>query len=330
MPARSIVQKQRVSTSLPAFSTSFRRHRAALRRAAVRRLGRRPQRRHRDRRRLRGAASLPQPGRHGGPDHQRAAARRLCAKASSTRLGVPSDSLRRHRKLRRRDHGFDRGAPGRAGPSHRSRSATSRCSTASTRRSCRSSVPNTWCAQGCSTTPRRRRTIIADVIAAMRARSLPMICANPDIVVERGDQLVYCAGAIAERLCRNRRRRDLCRQAVSADLRAGDGGGAGRARTAPSIPSACWRSANSVRTDLKGADGLRHRLPVRDRRHPCRGIGRAGQPGCVRARGHVCRGRQLSEAGDAAAGMVMSSKPPAAASARPGTRPGSCAAASAR
>jgi HAD superfamily hydrolase (TIGR01459 family) len=29
------------------------------------------------------------------------------------------------------------------------------------------------------------------------ARRLPMICANPDIVVERGDKLVYCAGALA-------------------------------------------------------------------------------------------------------------------------------------
>jgi HAD superfamily hydrolase (TIGR01459 family) len=31
-----------------------------------------------------------------------------------------------------------------------------------------------------------------------RERKLPMICANPDIVVERGDRLIYCAGAIAE------------------------------------------------------------------------------------------------------------------------------------
>jgi HAD superfamily hydrolase (TIGR01459 family) len=31
-----------------------------------------------------------------------------------------------------------------------------------------------------------------------RARNLPLICANPDIVVERGDRLIYCAGAIAE------------------------------------------------------------------------------------------------------------------------------------
>jgi HAD superfamily hydrolase (TIGR01459 family) len=31
-----------------------------------------------------------------------------------------------------------------------------------------------------------------------RERNLPLICANPDIVVERGDRLIYCAGAIAE------------------------------------------------------------------------------------------------------------------------------------
>ena len=31
-----------------------------------------------------------------------------------------------------------------------------------------------------------------------RQRKLPLICANPDIVVERGDRLIYCAGAIAE------------------------------------------------------------------------------------------------------------------------------------
>ena len=30
------------------------------------------------------------------------------------------------------------------------------------------------------------------------ARKLPFICANPDIVVERGDRLIYCAGAVAE------------------------------------------------------------------------------------------------------------------------------------
>ena len=32
----------------------------------------------------------------------------------------------------------------------------------------------------------------------MLARKIFMVCANPDIVVERGDRLLYCAGAIAE------------------------------------------------------------------------------------------------------------------------------------
>jgi HAD superfamily hydrolase (TIGR01459 family) len=37
-----------------------------------------------------------------------------------------------------------------------------------------------------------------EMMLAARARRLPLICANPDIVVERGDRLIYCAGAIAE------------------------------------------------------------------------------------------------------------------------------------
>jgi len=35
-------------------------------------------------------------------------------------------------------------------------------------------------------------------LQAMLARKLFMVCGNPDIVVERGDRLVYCAGAIAD------------------------------------------------------------------------------------------------------------------------------------
>jgi len=37
-----------------------------------------------------------------------------------------------------------------------------------------------------------------EMLAAMHARSLFMVCANPDIVVERGETLVYCAGALAD------------------------------------------------------------------------------------------------------------------------------------
>lgn len=36
-------------------------------------------------------------------------------------------------------------------------------------------------------------------LVAMKERDLPMICANPDIVVHIGDDLLWCAGALAER-----------------------------------------------------------------------------------------------------------------------------------
>jgi len=38
----------------------------------------------------------------------------------------------------------------------------------------------------------------AERLAAYAARRLPMICANPDLIVHRGHKLVYCAGALAE------------------------------------------------------------------------------------------------------------------------------------
>ena len=37
----------------------------------------------------------------------------------------------------------------------------------------------------------------ADMLMRFRSRNLPFICANPDIVVERGDRLIWCAGALA-------------------------------------------------------------------------------------------------------------------------------------
>lgn len=39
----------------------------------------------------------------------------------------------------------------------------------------------------------------ADRLERLANRGLPMLCVNPDKVVERGDQLVWCAGALAER-----------------------------------------------------------------------------------------------------------------------------------
>jgi HAD superfamily hydrolase (TIGR01459 family) len=43
-------------------------------------------------------------------------------------------------------------------------------------------------------TPEDYRALLED----LRRRGLLMVCANPDLVVARGDTLVYCAGAIAE------------------------------------------------------------------------------------------------------------------------------------
>lgn len=39
----------------------------------------------------------------------------------------------------------------------------------------------------------------APLLTEMRARGLPMICANPDRLVRKGDTLIWCAGGIAEK-----------------------------------------------------------------------------------------------------------------------------------
>lgn len=38
----------------------------------------------------------------------------------------------------------------------------------------------------------------SDILAAMRAKNLTMLCANPDLKVYRGSQLCWCAGALAQ------------------------------------------------------------------------------------------------------------------------------------
>ncbi len=37
-----------------------------------------------------------------------------------------------------------------------------------------------------------------DLLQRLKARGLFMLCANPDVVVERGEALIYCAGALAD------------------------------------------------------------------------------------------------------------------------------------
>jgi len=79
-----------------------------------------------------------------------------------------------------------------------------------------------------------------------------MICANPDIVVERGHELVYCAGAIAdlyaaaggEVIYAGKPYRPIYDQALAI---------AAAARGKPAAPDRVLAIGDSVRTDLKGA-----------------------------------------------------------------------------
>jgi HAD superfamily hydrolase (TIGR01459 family) len=91
-----------------------------------------------------------------------------------------------------------------------------------------------------------------ELIERMRARALPMICANPDVVVERGDKLVYCAGAIAdlyaeiggEVIYAGKPYRPIYDQAMAI---------AQAARGKPADHRRVLAIGDSVRTDLKGA-----------------------------------------------------------------------------
>jgi HAD superfamily hydrolase (TIGR01459 family) len=91
-----------------------------------------------------------------------------------------------------------------------------------------------------------------ELVRRMRERALPMICANPDLVVERGHTLVYCAGAIA----------DLYAEAGGEVIYAGKPyppiyeqalAIAQRARGRPVDKSRVLAIGDSVRTDLRGA-----------------------------------------------------------------------------
>jgi HAD superfamily hydrolase (TIGR01459 family) len=90
------------------------------------------------------------------------------------------------------------------------------------------------------------------LLGALRARNLFMLCANPDVVVERGDKLVYCAGALAdlygelggEVLYAGKPHRPIYAQAIER-IAAARG-------TAPPL-SRVLAIGDSVRTDLKGA-----------------------------------------------------------------------------
>jgi HAD superfamily hydrolase (TIGR01459 family) len=91
------------------------------------------------------------------------------------------------------------------------------------------------------------------VIETMRRRGLFMLCANPDLVVKRGDTLLYCAGSIA----------DLYRSAGGDVLYAGKPhrpiydaalAAAAAARGAAALPSRTLAIGDSLRTDIAGAN----------------------------------------------------------------------------
>ena len=92
-----------------------------------------------------------------------------------------------------------------------------------------------------------------DMLGAMRSRALFMVCANPDIVVERGDTLVYCAGALADAYAGLGGQVLYCGKphapiydAALATVAALRGGAAPERKRVLAI-------GDSVRTDLKGA-----------------------------------------------------------------------------
>jgi HAD superfamily hydrolase (TIGR01459 family) len=94
-----------------------------------------------------------------------------------------------------------------------------------------------------------------EMMLRARARKLTLVCANPDIVVERGDRLIYCAGAVAELyrelggevIFYGKPHRPIYERAIAlADARRGQAVQLGRVLAI----------GDSVRTDLTGAHGF--------------------------------------------------------------------------
>src|SRR5215470_12314257 len=94
-----------------------------------------------------------------------------------------------------------------------------------------------------------------DLMGTARDRRLFMVCANPDLVVERGDERVYCAGAIAdlygamggEVLYAGKPHRPIYDAALAK---------AADVRGAASAPARTLAIGDSLRTDISGARAL--------------------------------------------------------------------------
>jgi HAD superfamily hydrolase (TIGR01459 family) len=90
-----------------------------------------------------------------------------------------------------------------------------------------------------------------DLLGKLLVRSMPMICANPDLVVARGSRIIYCAGSIAalyeelggEVVYAGKPHRPIYERALAL---------AGQARGGRA-PARVLAIGDSVRTDLAGA-----------------------------------------------------------------------------
>jgi HAD superfamily hydrolase (TIGR01459 family) len=90
------------------------------------------------------------------------------------------------------------------------------------------------------------------LLAALRARDLFMVCANPDVFVERGAELVYCAGALADAYAALGGEVLYCGKPYAPIYEAALGRAAAL-RGAATPLKRVLAIGDSVRTDLKGA-----------------------------------------------------------------------------
>ena len=114
-----------------------------------------------------------------------------------TSLGVPADTYDTGITSGDVTRGLLEAWRGRPRAAHRARSATSACSRASTCTLAAAEAAEAVVCSGFYDDTKETPADYAGLFEGLLARRLPMICANPDIKVERGGELVWCAGALA-------------------------------------------------------------------------------------------------------------------------------------
>jgi hypothetical protein len=131
-----------------------------------------------------------------------------------------------------------------------------------------------------------------------------MVCANPDIVVERGDELVYCAGALADAYAALGGEVLYCGKPHAPIYQAALGQAAAfrGGETPPLQAGAGDRRFGANRSQRRGAFGV-DCLFVVSGIH-AEEFGGRDAPDLVRRSRDVCGRRRGAEGGDAPAGMV--------------------------